>query len=89
MISGLKFKEFFRLSTDIFPYINFSSNYTLQFMVYTQEVTNIKSTKHDDKHLQLAQDYCVSRRIQGSNVTPEQSSGNCVVSLRDTRAYVV
>jgi hypothetical protein len=52
-------------------------------MVYIQEVTNIKSTKHGDKHLQLAQDYCVSRRIQGSDVTPD------VVSLRDTHTRVV
>jgi len=52
-------------------------------MVYTQEVTDIKSTK------QLDLGYCVSRRIQGSNVTPEQRSGNCVVSLRDTHARVV
>jgi hypothetical protein len=58
-------------------------------MVYTQEVTDIKGAKHDDKHIQLAQDYCVSHRIQGSDVTAEQRSGNCVVSLRDTHARAV
>jgi hypothetical protein len=82
----MKFREFFRVSRDIFQSITFSSNSSLQLTVYTQEMTNTKTTALDNKHQLLPLVTRLLRVAQKSDTAAATRSGTCVALLRDTHA---